>query len=170
MQQRCSFELLGIFWAVDKAKLHWGPECMAQIPIKHPHAKWKMVMMQYYAMHADSVYYMQIISNTCHWSIFRFAGVNGYKVKIIKRKQNFGWVPSETPVSKAKNAPEQPPIYLLREALPGLLVQNTFWRFTDNPFWQSVLFIQQQGLNWQAPLVQMRPQLLCGKVAEMGGQ
>ena len=79
---------------------------MAQIPIKHPPAKWKMVMMQHYAMHADSVYYMQIISNTGHWSIFRFAGVNGYKLKIIKRKQNFGWVPSETPVSKAKNAPE----------------------------------------------------------------
>ena len=162
MQQWCSFELLGIFWAVDKAKLHWGPECMAQIPIKHPPAKWKMVMMQYYAMHADSIYYMQIIWNTCHC---RFAGVNGYRVKVIKRKLIFGWVPSKT-----KNAPEQPPIYLLREALPGLLVQNTFWRFTDNPFWQSVLFIQQQGLNWQAPLVLTRPQLLCGKVAEMGDQ
>ena len=44
----------------------------------------------------------------------------------------------------------------------GLLVQKTFWRFTDNPLWQSVLFIQQQGLNWQAPLVLPRPQLLCG--------
>ena len=34
--------------------------------------------------------------------------------------------------------------------IPRVFVQNLLWRFTDNPFWRSVLFIQQQGQNWQA--------------------
>ena len=79
-------------------------------------------------------------------------------VKMITRARNQflgGSIPWKHPVRPKMQVKCSQFAFL---GIPRVFVQNLLWRFTDNPFWRSVLFIQQQGQNWQAvPCTGERP-------------
>ena len=101
----------------------------------------QIIPSHWHKLHICKVWYIIFSTETQR-------SVKFHKYDKESKKSIFGWKYSMEASRLAKNASKVLPIYLL--GIPRVFIQNLLWRFTDNPFWRSVLFIQQQGRNWQA--------------------